>query len=91
MNTTVFSIAPQLHTRPALICQLHDISPDAAIERLSHAGILAIAGTEPNSVVLIGFTYEVSLLVSDLKRYGTAWHLTSRIALAKLKRFSLAS
>jgi hypothetical protein len=70
MMTTVFSIAPQVHHKSSLVCQLQDITPDDAIERLQKLGVLAVEGQLPNSIVLVGFNWEVSKLVWDLDRYG---------------------
>jgi hypothetical protein len=91
MTTTVFSIAPALHQCPALVCQLQDTSPQDAIKRLEKSGVLAIEGVDPASIVLIGFNYEVSMLISDLRRYGKAYHPRPCQIAAKIKRLALAS
>ena len=85
MTTTVFSASPALHTRTRLICQLQDLSPEDAIERLEKAGILAIAGPEPSSIVLLGFEYSVSIILRDFRLYGYPRHSGATLKkLAKL-------
>ena len=90
MTTTVFSSAKLLHSKPSLVCQLSDLTPDEAIKRLQASGVIAIEGPEPDSIVLLGFSYEVSQLVTDFRRYGKPYHPQACAAFAKLKRFSLA-
>ena len=70
MCTTVFSAAPTLHHSPELVCVLHDITPEAAIERLSKAGILAIEGEDPKSIILLGFDYRTSIIIKKLEHYN---------------------
>jgi len=65
MTTQVFSAVPKLHKSQDLVCQLQDISPDEAIERLHKLGILAIEGEAPSSIVLVGFHHDVAVLLDD--------------------------
>jgi hypothetical protein len=90
VTTRVFSTARLLHSKPALVCQLQDLKPDEAIARLEASGVLAIEGPEPDSIVLLGFSYEVSQLVTDFRRYGKPYHPQACAAFAKIRRFSLA-
>lgn len=85
MTLEVYSIAPILHSRPSLVCQLSDITQDEAIERLKKAGVLAIAGTTESAIVLLGFNYEVSAFVRDLQRYGCPHRPQTRFTLGKLR------
>jgi hypothetical protein len=91
MTTTVFSAAKLLHSKPALVCQLSELTPREAIDKLSKAGVLAIEGPESDSIVLLGFSYEVSKLVTDLRLYGYARKPESRFTLGKLRKLSLVS
>jgi hypothetical protein len=88
MTTSVFSIAQH---RSALVCQLQDLTPSDAIAKLAKAGIIALEGPERSSIVLIGFSHEISLVLADYRRYGYAFHRQSRNIIGKLKKLSLAS
>jgi len=86
MTTAVFSIAPALHGSAAFVGLIDDISPAIAVSRLERAGVLAAIGDDSSSIVLLGFNAEVSSLLRDLCRYGTAHSPRSRFTLGKLAR-----
>jgi hypothetical protein len=88
MTTEVISFC---HSRPSLVCQLREITPDEAIAKLSRAGILAIEGDKPNTIVLLGFSQEVRTLLDDLRVYGIPVHAAARYTLGKLRKLSLAT
>jgi hypothetical protein len=90
MTTTVFSVAPLLHSSPALVCQLRDITPHEAIARLASAGVLATEGLEPSSIVLLGYRYEIANLVRAYSRHADVERNNPRL-LAKLRRLASAS
>lgn len=85
MTTEVYSIVPVLHHIPSLVCQLTDITPDEAIERLRRAGVLAVEGIDGSSVVLLGFNCEVSRLIADLRKYGFAREPTCIRTMGKMR------
>ena len=72
MITTVYRL-PDKHdlSHNCLIAHLRSITPIEAIERLQRAGVLAIEGLEPSSIMLVGYSYETSILLRSLRMYHT--------------------
>jgi CBS domain-containing protein len=72
----------------ALVCHLRETTPDEAIKTLQRAGILAIPGAVENSIVLVGFHYEIRNLLRDFRLYG--YPRRSARTYGKLHKLSLA-
>lgn len=92
MTTTVFRFPKTTeevrHAHPCLIAHLRSTTPDEAIEKLAKAGVLALYGPEPSSIVLVGFTAITRQLLLDFKRHGGPCHPETRYLLGKLRKLA---
>jgi hypothetical protein len=88
MTTAVFRMARE--ERPSLVCHLRSTSPQEAIAKLAKAGVLAIEGAEPSSIVLVGYHLEIRNLLRDFRMFdGEHFTRHSYYVLTKLRRLAL--
>ena len=94
MLTSVYRMPRQegrFVAKTSLVCQLRETTPQAAIEMLQKAGVLAIEGPTPSSIVLVGFHREIRDLLQDFRTHGGAHKQHSRSLLGKLHKLSLTA
>ena len=89
MTTTVYRLPQKQNslTKSCLVAHLRSTTPLEAIDTLSKAGVLAIPGPDPASIVLVGYRVEIQRLLRDFRLYGYERH--TRFTMERLK--SLAS
>jgi hypothetical protein len=85
-SLSVYSIAPKLHAKPELVCQLDNVSADEAIEKLSKAGALAIEDESSHSITILGYNKTLAQSIDAFKLHGLAHGSWSRSLCRMLKR-----
>jgi len=94
MITTVYRIPTARSDEPSsslLVCHLRDTSPEEAIAKLDRAGVLAIPGPDPLSIVLVGYRREVADLLQDFRIHGHDYRVHSHWLIGKLRRLALSA
>jgi hypothetical protein len=91
MTTTVYTLeATKQNLSSSLVAHLRSTTPEEAIAKLQKAGVLAIAGPDPSSIVLVGYRLEIRHLLDDWRQYGFARQQDSRFTIGKLAKLRSA-
>lgn len=82
MTTAVYRMVESRLSRDSLVCHLRSTTPQEAIERLLKHGVFAVEGVEPQSIVLVGYSYECRVLLANFRQFD--W-LTSHSVKQRLR------